>query len=158
MKWAAMALAAGLTVTALGAAGALAIPIDTEYTGHAKGDAGGSFVGFDVKKAHGEKKVKHFQVQGLDFECDGGSPGQIAFTMVDDAFPVDGKGEFGGRSHATIVPNFDPRAKVTGKLKPGGKAVGTIRMRGKLDPEGQPGVKCDTGTLGWKAEKGPPEL
>jgi hypothetical protein len=154
MKRTAAALAAGLALMALGATGALGILIDTEYQGHAKGDAGGSFVGFDVKQSHGEKKVKNFQVQGLDFECDGGSPGQVGPTSVDDAFPVNDNGEFGGRSHATIFPVFDPMAKVTGKLKPGGKAVGTIRMHGKLDPEGQPGIKCDTGTLGWKAEKG----
>jgi hypothetical protein len=146
-----------LAVALVGAAGALAIPIDTEYNGHAKGDAGGSFVGFDVKKAsNGTRKVKHFQVSGLDFECDGGSPGQTGVIFVDDPFPVNRNGEFGGRSHATIPPAIDPLAKVTGKLKPGGKAVGAIRMHGKLDPEGQPGVKCDTGTRGWKAEKGPP--
>ena len=88
-----LALAAAL----VGAAGALAIPVDTEYNGHAKGDAGGSFVGFDVKKAsNGTRKVKHFQVSGLDFECGVGSPGQTGLSHRARAFAKFVDGALGG--------------------------------------------------------------
>jgi hypothetical protein len=152
----AMAVATLVALAAL-AAGVMAVAVDTEYDGHIKGEGSlDSFFGFNVKKSNGERKVKDVLVDGVDFECDGGSPGETGLIFVDDSFAVDKHGEFGGRSHATIPPAIDPRAKVTGKLKSHDKATGTIRLHGTLDPDGQPGVKCDTGTVEWKAEKEEP--
>ena len=64
--------------------------------------------------------------------------------------PVHDDGTFKGSGEVVGIP-ADPHGKVTGKLKHGGKAEGTLRLSGELD--GDSGSDCDTGHLDWKGQK-----
>ena len=139
-----LALAAAL---ALCAAGAWAFALETEYRGTVNDE--GSF-GFDLKKRNGTKRVKNV-IAGMTFTCEEGDPGQNGIEL-DGSFRVHHDGTFGGKTSATVV-GLDPPAKLTGKLKPHHKAVGTLRAHGELDPLAQPGLKCDTDTQDWKAKR-----
>jgi hypothetical protein len=149
-----IAVVIGLATAALVAATARATITIGEYWGDVDGDPfPESELAFDIKKTDsGKKKVKNVEASGLDFTCDKGSPGQTAGVSLDDSFVVKHK-EFGGHTDSVTL-GFDPHAKFEGELKGGGIAKGTISVHGKLDPLSQPDLKCKTGTLDWKVEKG----
>jgi hypothetical protein len=143
-------------VAVAGSAAAVALPANHDFNGHIKGDPSpGSAFAFDTGKVDGKKYVGQIQASGLDYKCPEGSPGETQAVTIQKAFKVNRHREWGGKADA-IIGNTDPPARVEGKLKPGGKAAGTFRMKGELDPDGQPGVDCKTGLLEWKAKKGPP--
>ena len=144
-------LTATATVAALAVtASAMAFAVG-DYSGEIKGDPG-SGITWEVKSTQGGRKVKNILLTGIEFTCEKGSPGETAGVVLEEKFRVGEDGSWGGNSNA-IIAGFDPPAKITGRLKPGGKASGTFRMKGELDPEGQPGVDCKTGLQEWKAEK-----
>ena len=114
-----------------------------------------SFVAFNVARTDaGVKRVRDVVFGGLDYSCESDLDGETTGVGLLNKFRVR-KREFGGRSPAVIL-GFDPPAKLAGKFKPGRRAVGTIRLRGELDPTGQPGVRCDAGVQRWRATKVPP--
>ncbi len=123
-----------------------------DYTGEIKGDPDSGF-SFNIRKTDAGRRVKSVVGAGMDYTCEDSSSGETSGTLLLKSFPVDEDGEFGGRSDAVIF-GFDPPAKLTGKLKRGGRASGTIRVHGELDPKNNPKLSCDTGTLDWKAERG----
>lgn len=148
-----MLVLTGLVTIAV-AASASAIGVG-EWNGDINGDPRpGSGIAFNVKKANSARKVTDVVANGLEYTCDDESADETSGLELEKSFPVDENGEFGGKSSAVLL-GFDPPAKVTGRLKPGGEASGTIRVHGVLDPKTHPGLKCDTGTLHWKAERGP---
>lgn len=140
------------------AAGALALALTSggQFNGEIKGDPyPDSSISFDVQRTRkGHRRVKNVNASGLDFTCEAGSPSQTSAVRLEGGFRVDGNGEFGGRTDATIL-GFDPPARLSGKLRRHGRATGTLRVHGELDPEAQPGVDCDTGRLEWRAKRGP---
>jgi hypothetical protein len=132
---------------------ALALPSVHDYNGHVKGDPSpGSGVAFSVDRAEGHRVVFNIDASGLDYECDEGPPDDTAAVSFEGDFRVHRDGTFGGKSDVTIGVT-DPPGKFEGKLKGGGKATGKLRIHGELDPEGRPGVDCNTGVLRWKASK-----
>jgi hypothetical protein len=137
---AAMVLATGALAFALG-----------DYSGEIKGDPSSGLT-WDVKNTQGGRKVRSIILTGVNFTCEKGSPGETAGVVLDEKFRVGEDGNWGGNSNA-VISGFDPPARITGRLKPGGKASGTFRMKGELDPKGQPGVDCKTGLQEWRAEK-----
>ena len=142
------ALAAAAAVVLLCVAGARGAVTEREYAGS---QDNGRPMGFDIKKTSHGKKIKNVFAE-IEFTCDGGDPGgNVAF--LDGSFRVAKDDTFGGRTTSTVQPFTDPKAKLTGKLRPHHKAKGTIRVHGELDPVDQPGLNCDTGTVDWKAEK-----
>ena len=130
---------------------AVALPSIHDYNGHVKGDPG-SGVAFNVDRSQSRPRVFNIDASGLAFDCPEGSPGETEAVFFDGIFRVHRDHTFGGKSDVTIG-NTDPPGRFEGKLKAGGKAAGTLRIHGELDPEGQPGVTCKTGVLGWKATK-----
>ncbi len=56
---------------------------------------------------------------------------------------------FEGNGDWTGLP-LDPVGTVSGKLRPGGVAVGDFKLSGEL---ARPGTHCRTGRLDWKATK-----
>jgi len=143
-----------LAVLAVSAA-AIALPAIHDFNGEIKGDPSpGSAFAFNTGKKGDDKFVGNVQASGIDFECPEGSPGETPGVTLSKLFKVNHDGEWGGRAEA-FIGDSDPPARVEGKIKPGGKATGTFRMHGELDPNGQPSVECKTGLLEWKAEKGP---
>jgi hypothetical protein len=141
-----------LPIAALAFAGtALAIPALHDYNGHVKGDPG-SAVAFNLDRSGSRPRVFNIDASGLGFDCAAGSPGETDAVFFDGIFRVHRDRTFGGPSDVTIG-NTDPPGRFEGRLKSGGRAAGTLRIRGELDPEGQPGVNCKTGELRWKAAK-----
>ena len=148
------ALVLALVTAVAGAAVAYAFEFN-RYQGHVKGDDE-SHVGFDIERTpDGHRRVVDFLASGLDFTCEKGSPGQTTGVGLTRTFRIRRDRTFGGRADAVIL-GFDPPARLTGELRRHGRVVGTIRAHGELDPEGQPGVDCNTGRLEWRARKVPP--
>ena len=143
-----------IPLAAVGFAGtALALPSVHDYNGHVKGDPSpGSGVAFSVDRSETHPSVFNIDASGLDYDCPEGSPGETAAASFDGIFRVHDDRTFGGRSDVTIG-STDPPGRFEGRLKAGGTAAGTLRVHGELDPVGQPGVKCNTGVLRWKATK-----
>jgi hypothetical protein len=106
-------------------------------------------MGFNVVKTDAGKKVRGMLLDGLPYECEEEPAGATEGHRVLGSFKVQNR-EFGGTRDAVDAELVDPTAKVTGKLKPGGKAKGTIRLKGAI---AGPGSDCDTGRLEWKALK-----
>ncbi len=135
---------------AIAAAGASAL-FQLDYNGHLRGKPN-SYVGFNVKKTStGKRKAAFFTSRGLPFKCDTGSTGKSEFLTLDDAFRIV-RGEFDGKSHV-FTPQGDPVARVHGTIA-NGKAHGTLRLSGKLDPNDS-SASCDTGARKWVAERSP---
>jgi hypothetical protein len=145
-----------LAVAGLMAAAAQALTTQGDYNGAVTGDPfPGSHINFDIKRtASGTRRVVDFVASKLDYECDGGSPGETTAVSMNRVFRIRRDRTFGGHADAVIL-GFDPPARLTGKLRRHHRVRGTLRIRGELDPEGQPGVDCDTGRLEWRARKGP---
>jgi hypothetical protein len=118
-----------------------------------KGDPD-SDLSFNLRKTDAGRRVKSVIGFGLDYTCKDSSSDQTSGVELMRSFPVDEDGEFGGKADAVIL-GFDPPAKLTGKLRRGGRASGTIRVHGELDPKGNPGLDCNTGTLEWRADRSP---
>jgi hypothetical protein len=128
--------------------------VSGEWGGNLRGDQD-SFISFDTERsATGKKRVVHVFFGGIDMTCPKGTDGETSGVSLIGGFRVR-HGEFGRKADA-VISGFDPPAKLTGEFKPGKRAVGTIRLRGELDPQGQPGVNCRTGLQEWKAGKLPP--
>ncbi len=140
-----------LASIALAAAGAgSAYGFASEYTGEVKDDPP-SDMGFNIDRAGGgDRKVVEFTSVNIQFECEIGTPGRTDGPQQLGKMRVKDDGSFKGSDEVVGIP-ADPHGKVTGKLRRGGKAVGTLRLRGELD--GNAGSDCDTGTQDWKAEK-----
>ena len=139
----AIAVAAALLVPATAAA-----TIVGDYHGQIKGDAL-TELGFDVKRSDsGHKRVRFFVADGVSFTCTVGADGRTDPMQIDATFPVNRDGEFKGKGD--VITNVDPVGKVTGRLKRGGRAAGTLRISGELDGAGS---SCTTGVQEWRAEK-----
>ncbi len=146
---------AGLALAILVPTGALGISVGGNYHGAVQSDKSSS-INFDVKRTDsGKRRVANFVGAQLDFTCEGGDPGETSGVLLDRGFRVKRDRTFGGKADATIL-GFDPPAKLTGKLRRHGRAVGTFRVHGEIDPNNQPGIDCDTGVLEWKAKRQPP--
>jgi len=132
---------------------AYGIAVGGNYHGNVKGDPRpGSGLSFDLVKTKNGKSVRKVVASGLDYTCEGGSPGDTSAVILEGGFPVNDR-KFGGRTDATIA-GFDPPARFAGRLRNGGRATGVIRVKGELDPKGQPGVDCDTDRQEWRAQRG----
>jgi hypothetical protein len=146
---------AGLALAILVPTGALAISVGGNYHGAVKGDPDSS-INFELKRTDsGKRRVTGFVAAQLDFTCEGGDPGQTSGVLLNRGFRVKRDRSFGGRADATIL-GFDPPARLRGKLRRHGRAVGTIRVHGEIDPQNQPAVDCDTGVQAWRAKRQPP--
>jgi hypothetical protein len=125
-----------------------------DWNGEIKGDDN-SFLTFNVEKNDaGKKRVVDVLFGGLDIICEGGVKDEADGVALLGGFRVR-HGEFGREANA-VISGFDPPAKLKGEFKPGKRSVGTIRLRGELDPNDHPGLNCRTGVQEWKAKKGPP--
>jgi hypothetical protein len=136
------------SVLALFVAGTASGVIAGDYAGNVNGDEG-ALVTFQVKKTDNAKRVKSFITDDVDFTCTVGTPGETVTMQILASFPVEDQ-RFKGSGEAVGIP-ADPFGKVTGKFKPGGRAVGTLKLRGELD--GEVGSHCTTGVVGWRAER-----
>ena len=153
-------LLVALAVGGLATAGAHAIVVQTGgYNGQIKGDPyPGSSISFKVKRtAAGKRRIVKFIASGMAYTCKGGMSGSTPAVSLERGFRVRKDRTFGGRADAVIL-GFDPPARLKGKLRRRGRAVGTLRVFGELDPVGQPGVYCDTGLQEWRAKKGPRQI
>jgi hypothetical protein len=148
-----IAAAAGAVI----APGAFGLPVGGDWNGAVRGDAyPDSSVQFDVVRgATGNRRVVNVLLAGLDYTCDEGAPDDTSLVSLTRGFRVHRDRTFGGRADA-VIQGFDPPARFTGKLRRHGRASGTIRVHGELDPEGHPGANCDTGRQEWTAKKAPP--
>jgi hypothetical protein len=121
-----------------------------DYTGTVRGQATSS-VGFSIERsATGHKRVTEFTVVGVDYTCNDAPPGQTGGWMLDRVLRVKAR-KFDGKGDWTGLP-FDPVGRVSGKLKPGGRASGSFKLTGEL---GGPGTHCRTGLVDWTASKLP---
>src|SRR5918998_984199 len=142
-------MAAAATVTA---ALALAAPAPAakqgDYDGRVKG-APGSEITFNVDRRKGEKHVKvfRFEATGVPTDC-GGSPDTTEYGLP---------GYFGlrirdGRFHIKDSPSGfrdDSLFVLHGRLRPGGRAKGTLRIVDDFDNT----PTCSTGRVRWSASK-----
>jgi hypothetical protein len=147
---------AGVPIAVLATTAAFAVAVaNSDYNGAIKGDSyPGSSIGFDIKQAHHHRKVVNFVASGMAYDCTGGDYGDTTAADIEGSFRIHPDRSFGGKAHATIL-GTDPAAVLKGRLRHNGSAVGTLRLHGVLDPQGHPGVNCDTGTQDFKATKGP---
>ena len=146
---AAVALSAAIALPSVGSA-----ILAGEWIGEIKGDDD-SFVTFNVvKNDAGKKRLADVLFGGLDITCEGGVEDEADGVSLVGRFRVR-HGEFGRKADA-VISGLDPPANFAGRFKPGKRAVGTIRIRGELDPSDHPGLRCRTGLQEWKAKKQPP--
>jgi hypothetical protein len=122
-----------------------------KYHGNVKGDPA-STISFDIERVNGHRKVTRFISEGIAFSCSVGTPGDTPHMRIKGRFRIEDRA-FRGRGEAVEI-DADPFGIVTGRLKDGGRAAGTLKLRGELD--GNPGSKCSTGVVEWRAEKGTP--
>lgn len=137
---------------------AVALPTKNagEYNGHVRGDPyPESAIWFDIDRTEaGRRRVVDFSASGLDYRCESGPPGETPAVFLQRGFRIKRDRTFGGRADA-VIAGFDPPARLRGKIRRRGRAVGTLRIHGELDPVGHPGVECTTGRLEWRARRGP---
>ena len=121
-----------------------------DYLGQVKGQDGSS-VGFSIgRSASGRKRVIDFTVTRAAYECRDAPPGLTDGWVLDRGLRVKAR-RFEGRGDWIGLP-LDPVGKVTGKLRPGGRASGSFKIRGEL---AGPGTHCNTGLVGWRATRAP---
>ena len=134
------ALSAVSAPSSLGFAGAF------DYVGTAK-DQMISSVGFFLERPVGApKRVTGFTVSQVRYECSDAPPGFTQGWRFKPKMKVKAR-KFEGSGDWTGLP-LDPIGTVSGKLRPGGVAVGEFKLNGEL---GGPGTHCHTGKLDWKA-------
>jgi hypothetical protein len=158
----------GGTVLLAGALAASAIAgpglPDNQYEGRAEGDSS-TYVGFDVVKNDGQRKVKAVSAF-LTYQCQGGGGGE-AFIRARGRIKVNEDGRFRGTVRSDEVPTRGALARrgaeettylFKGRLKQGGKARGridaNITFSGPPIRRGTPGQRCYTGELDWRAKRG----
>jgi hypothetical protein len=118
------------------------------YQGQIKGDAL-SEIGFDTERTDsGRKRVVQFFTDGISFTCTVGADGRTEPMLVDATFRLNRDREFKGKGD--MITEVDPVGKVVGRLKRGGRAVGTVRITGELAGAGS---QCTTGVQEWRAAK-----
>jgi hypothetical protein len=138
---------AALALAFSGSALAFAV---TDYQGNVKGEPLSS-LGFNVDhNANGKRVATGFVMGNLDYTCDTAPAGSSGGYTSHRRFRVR-HAKFSLKQNIT-EGGFDPVLTMTGRLLGGGKAKGTLRLKGKLDP-GHPSARCDTGTVHWKAER-----
>ncbi|MGH2967115.1 MAG: hypothetical protein ACRDMH_17290 [Solirubrobacterales bacterium] len=124
---------------------------ELDFSGHVRQDPD-SFVGFNVKRTEtGKRKVTFFTTRGIVYSCDDTSTGRTEFLTLEGSMRVKHR-RFEGKVRV-FTPQGDPVARVHGKLQGDHQvANGDLRLVGKLSP--QPGLRCDTGVLEWRATAG----
>jgi hypothetical protein len=137
-----------LLVTALVLAAGAGAARQGEYDGKVKG-APGSEITFKVDRRKGEKHVKvfRFEATGVPTDC-GGSPDTTEYGLP---------GYFGlrireGRFRIKDSPSGfrdDSLFVLHGRVKPGGRAKGTLRIVDDFDNI----PTCSTGRVRWAASK-----
>jgi hypothetical protein len=158
----AVAVLAGGALAASAIAGAPGPP-DNEYEGRAEGD-NTTYVGFDVVKRNGQRKVKAVSAL-LHYECQSGSGGS-AFIRAQGGIKVNGEGRFAGTVRSDELPTREAArggASGTsylfkGRLRSEGRAKGRIDAN-LVFPEDPPrggasGERCYSGELDWRARRG----
>jgi hypothetical protein len=158
---------ATLCIAVAAGVGALAIPaqagmekFENEFEGVAERDPY-TYVGFDVVKKQGEKKVAKVTAR-LSYACDDGDGGR-ADDRVDGKLDVGPDGKFAGTLRGTTIPTRggarDVKYRFKGKFTSKRKAKGTINATLRFTPVSSPRgdverVRCYTGILDWKAKRG----
>ena len=128
---------------------ALAFAVSHTHSGEIEGDPS-SYIAFDlIKTDFSGKRVANMVFSKAPYTCESDPSGQTDPMDVKGSFKVKHH-EFGGTRELDPDAIIDPSAKITGKLKDGGKVVGTIRVKGEL---AGPGSDCHSATLDWAAEK-----
>jgi hypothetical protein len=123
---------------------------DFDYVGQVAGQDGSS-VGFSVvRSASGRKRVKEFTVTRVVYRCRDAPPGVTDGWAFDGGMRIRSR-RFEGKSDWIGLP-LDPVGKVSGKLRRGGVAKGSFKIRGEL---AGPGTHCRTGLVDWRASKNP---
>lgn len=140
-------------VAALTAPSSFGFASNFDYTGHARGNPVSS-VGFFLKHSPGgRKKVAGFTVTQIPYTCSDAPPGATAGWRFKPKMRLTHR-KFAGKGDWTGLP-LDPVGKVSGKLRPGGVAVGDLKLKGELAGAG---THCHTGLLAWRATKNPNPL
>jgi hypothetical protein len=143
-----------LLVLALTGVAAARLAEGGSYNGNVIGQPGPeSGITFNVVKVNGHKRVRDMVLSGIDFTCSGGDPGETPGVAVEGSFRVARDRTFGG-THDSQILAIDPKATIHGRLRRHRRVTGTLRLRGELDPQNQPGVKCDSGVQNWRARFG----
>ena len=135
---------------------------DNKYEGRAEGD-NTTYVGFNVKKKNGERRVKAVSAF-LRYNCQGGGGGS-AFARAQGRIKVDDEGRFEGTVRTDDVPARGSLARggptgttyvFKGRLKQGGRAKGRIDANIVFagGVRGEPSERCYTGELDWRARRG----
>ena len=105
---------------------------------------------FILERTDGGKRVINFRWVRFPLACEGGS--ETSSSYLEFRQKVENR-----RFSAEAVDNPDnpgSRLSMEGRLVGPSKAVGTLRIRGKRVPLDGPGRdECDSGTVGWRAEK-----
>ena len=144
-----------LFVSVCGLASALAAPAafgfstSFQYLGVVKGQET-SEIGFSVEKsASGKKRVTGFTVLRVAYDCSDAPSGSTTGGWVFDGTPRIRSRQFEAKGEWVGLP-LDPVGKLSGRLKPGGRASGSFKLTGEL---GGAGTHCRTGLVDWKASK-----
>jgi len=112
------------------------------YEGDIVGSSG--FIEMVVVRDHGKVTVEHFHADDLD--CPEGT-GDANFGIRE--IKVKDNGRFNETKSLGYHGRSHQYAKVRGRLRPGGRAKGTVLYHGSFDGVGI----CDTGTRMWKAQR-----
>lgn len=130
---------------------------EAQYEGRVERDPG-TWLGFDVIRRDGARKVG--RIAGLlRYNCDSGEGG-VAYARVRGKLRVNGEGRFSGKLEGDQVKARGAGDSVTydmtGRLRDGGGARGTIDsvLRFTSMRRGGESVRCYTGELSWRAERG----
>jgi hypothetical protein len=135
---------------------------DNQYEGRAEGDST-TYVGFDVVKRNGQRKVKAVSAL-LHYDCQSGNGGS-AFIRTQGRIKVNDEGRFRGTVRSDELPTRQAaRGGATGtsylfkgRLRSEGRAKGRIDANLVFPddpPRGSPGQRCYSGELDWRAQRG----
>jgi hypothetical protein len=148
---------AGISATAVPATAGPTDLFEAQYEGRAERDPS-TWLGFDVIRRDGVRKVARVGAL-LRYSCDNGDGGS-AYGRASSRLRVGDEGRFSGKLEADQVKTRGPGNSVTydiaGRLREGGGARGTIDAVLRFtsaSPRGEP-VRCYTGGLSWRAERG----
>ena len=119
-----------------------------DYLGEVKGQDGTS-VGFSIdRSASGHRRVSEFTITRVAYDCRDAPAGLTDGWVFDPGIRVKSR-RFEGRGDWIGLP-LDPVGKLTGKLRRGGRASGSFKIRGEFAGAG---THCSTGLLDWRASR-----
>ena len=148
---------AGISASAVPATAGPTDLFEAQYEGRVERDPS-TWLGFDVVRRDGVRKVARVGAL-LRYSCDNGDGG-AAYGRARSKLRVGSEGRFSGRLEADQVEARGTDNSVTydiaGRLREGGGARGTIDavLRFTSAMRGGEAVRCYTGELSWRAERG----